>query len=592
MTPQSKNNRSTCNKAGIKLEDLYSVVNNAIPGFNDLFTGKCETDTKEKAELLGILRVAMGSTPEKARKFINIIDQVIQEEKLTLLNSLLKFDDLEEGIHISIKKVKNLPKSHNIIPSTTATKKAESKISEKENISFQLNMIRQYLQILKDKNCLSAEVNIAVDPTHYRKATKRLPRHTRIIIKGQSPTKHKGLYVNDIYDTTHGINLMSFFEMNHKTGLKRKAMPSWITIFIQILAIYSEFNIKIVNILADRGFASGYEYGAFSCGKIFNDFGDILPVRLVEPTKFYSNNPKKSFEPLDVKDWEIDKIKVYDSDIRSRKPLMKYLGAYYFVTRHGNIHVPVIRFAFLETENNFIPISQSNFHYKMQTFIDKNQSLKSEIDSNYNRYQILVKQTNLNERTQKKWLNKRKNNKQYQDESTQMYELWLHSFKMKEKIEASQERMFKMRKKLRFYTVSITAEEEQILTNGHKSTKKALINQINLACYEYHQRWMIENYFAILKREILHINKTCSINWMRQQSLQAQLIYNGYILARTITIAAEKRKNAPRWRPEESKFKTRRKPLRSKDYRLMSFNQFIGDIASKCLKIRLKKVYV
>ena len=154
MTPQSKNNRPICIEAGIKLEDLYSVVNNAIPGFNELFTGKCETDTKEKAELLGILRVAMGSTPEKARKFINIIDQVIQEEKLSLLNSLLKFDDIEEGIHISIKKIKNIPKSHNIIPSTTATKKAESKISEKENISFQLNMIRKYLQILKDKNCL------------------------------------------------------------------------------------------------------------------------------------------------------------------------------------------------------------------------------------------------------------------------------------------------------------------------------------------------------------------------------------------------------------------------------------------------------
>ena len=172
-----------------------------------------------------------------------------------------------------------------------------------------------------------------------------------------------------------------------------------------------------------------------------------------------------------------------------------------------------------------------------------------------------------------------------------MYELWLHSIKIKEKIEASQERMFKIRKKLRFYTVSITAEEEQILTNGHKSTRKALINRINRACYEYHQRWAIENYFAILKREILHINKTRSINWMRQQSLQAQLIYNGYILARTITIAAEKRKNGPRWRPENSKFKTRRKPLCSKDYRLMSFNQFIGDIALKCLKIRLKKVY-
>jgi hypothetical protein len=563
MTPQSKNNRSTCIKVGIKLEDLYSVVNNAIPGFNELFTGKCETDTKEKAELLGILRVAMGSTPEKARKFINIIDQVIQEEKLILLNALLKFDDKEEGIHISIKKIKNIPKSHNIIPSTTATKKAESKISEKENIFFQLNMIRKYLQILKDKNCLSAEVNIAVDPTHYRKATKRLPRHTRIIIKGQSPTKHKGLYVNDIYDTTHGINLMSFFEMNHKTGLKRKTMPSWITI----------------------------EYGAFSCGKIFNDFGDLLPVRLVEPTKFYSNNPKKSFEPLKVKDWKIDKIKVYDSEIRSRKDLMKYLESYYFVNRHGNVHVPVIHFAFFETEDNFIPLSQSNFHNRMQSFIDNIQSLKNEIKTNYNRYQILVKQTSLKDRTQKKWLNKRKNNKQYKEESTEMYELWLHSIKMKEKIEASQERMFKIRKKLRFYTVSITAEEEQILTNGHKSTRKALINRIIRACYEYHQRWAIENYFAILKREILHINKTRSINWMRQQSLQAQLIYNGYILARTIIIAAEKRKNGPRWRPEESKFKTRRKPLCSKDYRLMSFNQFIGNIASKCLKIRLKKVY-
>jgi hypothetical protein len=346
-----------------------------------------------------------------------------------------------------------------------------------------------------------------------------------------------------------------------------------------------------VDILADRAFASAYEFGAFSSGKLGGALGAVAPVRLVEPTKFYNANPKHGDGPATAPDWELGTVKLWQKDIKSLPGIMKFLGDFIAQSRSANVEVPVAHLAFFEANGAFLPLSESPANAKIQATSAGIAKLERQIGTAHAAYQALVPGTKLKVRDQKKWLNKRAGNRALKGETPEMHALWVKGQKLKASLEQARRSLAKVKKRLRFYTSSISPAEREVLQSGGARAQRALVRRLAQACYEYHQRWAIENFFEQFKRDILHLGKTRRVNWLRQQWLQAQAIYNAYIIARTLAIAAGKRKRGPRWKPFDAKVKTRKKRLRAADYRLLSFNQFIGDIAQRCLVDQLRKAF-
>ncbi len=572
-------------------EDIPSILEGAIPGFTGLFDCSKSRDAVHRTLLTAITRTTLASTPEKTRLYLSEVDRATRALATGLLEDCLRAPDVERAVREKLNQLRGTCGNNHLAPSASTEKAVNQGIPEKNASQFQYQQLREQLAALERDGCLSPVVNFGIDPSHFPKTTKRLPRFVRNIVEGGKVTKRRGIKVMDVYDTTHGINVVSFFQRNRGAGKPRTTMPRWVGILREVIEIYAEFGVQVANVLADREFYSTFSYGAFSSGKMRPDAGGFVPVRLVGPTKFFSKNPKDGLTAVEKPDWDVESLTLWQKEVRSHRGLMEFLGDFIVQGRSGNVEVPVVHLAFHETPGSFQLLSESGVNATIQHILDHIANLEARLEATHATYQDLRRGTKLKERSLKTWKNKRKGDKQFKQESGQMYALWLEGQEILAATDRAREKLRKLKKKLRFYTVSVTQAEVEILRAGNERAKITLLRRLATACYEYHQRWGVENYFAMLKRDILHLSKTRGVNVLRQQWLQAQTVYNAYVLARTFRIARTKRKRGPRWKPHDPRRKTWRKPLSARDYRELSFNQFISEIAGRCLTARLRETF-
>ena len=100
----SESHQAQENEEEIAKKAFDQAINKKVKSFHSLFMGNARQDTKMRAELLELIKVTSGSTPEKARNIVNIFDCVIQEVLVKNLRDIKEARDKEAVINEKIEK--------------------------------------------------------------------------------------------------------------------------------------------------------------------------------------------------------------------------------------------------------------------------------------------------------------------------------------------------------------------------------------------------------------------------------------------------------------------------------------------------------